>query len=71
MAPPMSGLNDHAAAGGAHHEVQVRSVLGRRQSAEYPVHRGQIADVQLLPCGPGAERSQDGAPRFVHQRPCR
>ena len=64
-----AGLDNHAAAGGTHHQVQVRAILGGSQRGEHPVQRRQICGIDLLSPGPGAQGLQDGASRFQRQCP--
>ena len=66
MSGSMSSLNNHTTAGGPHYQIQVRPVLGCRQSGQHPIHRGQIVSVEILFRGPSAEGPQDGTPRFHH-----
>ena len=50
-----ASLDNHAAAGGTHHQVQVRAILGGSQRGENPVQRRQICGIDLLSPGPGAQ----------------
>ena len=53
MALPPSGLSDHAAAGGAHHLIEIRPLLGLGQCREYAIQRRQISGINRLiirPC---------------------
>ena len=66
MAGSMSSLNDHAPARGAHRQIQIRPIFGRRQPGQHPIQRSQIGGVECLLGGPGTEGLQDGTSRFQH-----